>query len=209
VTQTAQQRLNRIQGDAQQKLQALEDELNSLSGRSRLPSALKSAQIDADEVKKIFAAMDKLAIDYSGVSSIADKIRAKSDQLRKQRQFAAVLQEPVAAELWKIGQKHEEQQQLCCAYNVYEEAARLAPAPSGEQAKARLAILGADATIITDARRCHNLQLCHEKFRKAQAIKGALPERAREYLAQILEIAPPNTSVHKAAREQLAMLKKG
>ena len=55
--------------------------------------------------------------------------------------------------------------------------------------------------------RCRVLQLCHEKFREAEKVKGSNPTKAREHLARILELAPQETSIHKAAREQIAMLK--
>ena len=107
-----------------------------------------------------------------------------------------------------MGQKHEEAQQLCCAYLAYEQAANLSPAPSGEQAMKQLAKLeAANKSIVSDANNCRNLQLCHEKFRRAMTIKSTIPSKARTYLAEIIEIAPPDATVHKAAREQIAMLR--
>jgi hypothetical protein len=207
VTTAAQQRLSQIQGSAQSKLQALEDQLNSLRGRGTVPSALQSAKIDAEQVTRIFADLDKLALEYSGVESIETKVQERADRLRRQRQFATVLQEPVASELWKVGQKHEEAQRLCCAFLAYEQAANLAPAPSGEQAKARLRQLEADQSIVAEASKCRNLQLCHEKYRKAMTIKKTVPQRARAYLSEIVELAPPDTAIHKAARDQIAILR--
>jgi hypothetical protein len=207
VTVSAQQRLNYIQSDAQSKLQALEDQLNLVSGRSNVPSALKRVDVDSEQVIRIFAELDKLALEYAGATSIQNKIQERVDQLRKQKQFAAILQEPVASELWKVGQKHEAQQKLCCAFLAYEQAVYLAPAPSAEQAKARLKQLQADDAVVASAQQCKNLQMCHEKYRRAQVIKTTLPDRARTYFSEILEIAPPDTSIHKAAREQIASLK--
>jgi hypothetical protein len=208
VTTAAQQRLSQIQGTAQSKLQALEDQLNSLSGRAAgVPSALQNARLDAEQVTRIFDDLDKLAVEYAGVDSIENKIQERVDKLRKQKPFAAVLQEPAANELLKVGQKHEEGQRQCCAYLAYEQAANLAPAPSGEQAKTRLRILQADKSIVAEANTCRNLQLCHEKYRRALAIKATVPDRARAYLSEIIELASPDTSIHKAAREQIAMLR--
>jgi hypothetical protein len=64
-----------------------------------------------------------------------------------------------------------------------------------------------DQSVVLATRRCRNLQLCHEHYQKAQDAKDVAPRTAREHLATILELAPPDTTVHKAAREQLAMLK--
>src|SRR5258707_4208516 len=82
------------------------------------------------------------------------------------------------------------------------------PAPSAEQAKTRLMQLqAANKSIASEANQCKNLQLCHEKYRRAMSIKATVPDRAREYLSQIIELAPPDTSIHKAARGQIAMLR--
>jgi hypothetical protein len=207
VTASAQNRLSLIQGAAHSKLQALEDELNAASGRGTLPSALQSTRIDSEKVLKVFAAIDKLAIEYAGVSSIENRIKDRSEVLRKQKQFAAILNEPVAKQLWTLGQKHENDQKRCCAFLVYEQAANLTPAPSAEQAAARLKQMQADAAIVAEARTCRNLQLCHEKYQRALSLKSSLPGRAREYFSQILEVAAPDSSIHQAAREQLALLR--
>lgn len=208
VTVTAQDRLSKIQGAAQSKLQSLEDQLNALTGKGSVPSAFQTAKIDNQKVIDIFADLDKLALEYAGVDSIENKIQERTEKLRRQKQFAAVLQEPAANELLKSGQRHEEAQQLCCAYLAYEQAAFLLPAPSGEQAKARMAKLeAANKSIVSDANNCRNLQLCHEKFRRAMSIKTTAPNKARTYFSEIIELAPPDTSVHKAAREQIAMLR--
>jgi hypothetical protein len=207
VTTSAQTRLSQIQSAALSKLETLESELNAASGRGGVPSALQSTRVDADRVIKVFAELDQLAIEYAGVSSIETKIKERTEALRTKRQFATILQEPVANQLWTLGQKHENEQKRCCAFLVYEQAANLVPAPSAELARARLRQLEADAAIVAEASKCKNLQLCHEKYERAMSIKSSLPDRAREYLSQILEVATPDTSIHKAAREQIAMLR--
>ena len=207
VTVSAQGRLSQIQGAALAKLEVLEGELNSASGRSGVPSALQSTRVNSDQVLKVFGELEKLAVEYAGVSSIESKIKERTESLRKQRQFAAILNEPLANRLWMLGQKHESEQKRCCAFLVYEQAAHLAPAPSAEQAAARLKRMEADTSLVAEARQCKNLQLCHEKYQRAMAIKASLPERAREYFSQILNDATPETSIHKAAREQIAMLR--
>jgi hypothetical protein len=127
--------------------------------------------------------------------------------LRNDPFFAAVLQEPAAAELWAMGQEHEKNQQACCAVLVYEQAASFLPAASAKLAKSRLAVLAKDPLVAREVDRCRVLQVCHEKYREAEKIKKARPDKAREHLARILELAPQDTAIHKAAREQIAMLK--
>jgi hypothetical protein len=222
VTVASQQRLALIQSTAQAKFDAVENALHSLTGRGsdnsasqnapsalkRVPSASQLANIDEGEVTRRFAQLDELILEYAGVDSIEDKLQDRADRLRRQKVFAAVLQEPAASQLWELGQKHEQEQKLCCAFLAYEQAANLAPAPSGEKAKARVRELQAsNKSIVAEADQCKTLQLCHEKYRQAMALKPTLPESARKYLAEILERAPPDTSVHKAAREQIAMLR--
>ena len=55
-------------------------------------------------------------LEYAGVDSIENRLQERIDRLRRQKQFAAILQEPVASELLKVAQKHEDAQQLCCAF---------------------------------------------------------------------------------------------
>jgi len=206
VTTTAGQRLSQIQGAALSKLQSIEDQLNAIV-KSGNPVALQKAKVDVAQVASLFDELDKLVLEYAGVDSIENRLQERIDRLRRQKQFAAILQEPVASELLKVAQKHEDAQQLCCAFLAYEQAADLAPAPSGEAARARLARLKADSSIVEAARNCRNLQTCHDKYRRALAIKATLPDKARAYFSDIIELAPPDTSVHKAAREQIAMLR--
>jgi hypothetical protein len=225
VTTAAQQRLTQIQAAAQSKLDRMDDRLASLARKAKakgtapsdsknvpygLQSVSSASQItgtDAEEVTRLFAEADNLILEYAGVDSIEKKLTQRVDRLRRQEPFAAVLQEPAAGQLWELGQKHE-QQQLCCAFLAYEQAAKLAPAPSGEKAKARARELQeTNPSLVAEVRACLALQLCHEKYRRAMALKETLPERAREYLAEIIERAAPDTTIHKAAREQIAMLR--
>jgi hypothetical protein len=221
VTVAAQQRLAQIQAAAQTRFDVVENQLDSLTGRGstnsdsqnvpsalkRIPSASQIVNIDTGEVTRLFAELDKLILEYAGVDSIEVRLKERADRLRRHKLFAAALQEPAASQLWKLGQEHEQQQKLCCAFLAYEQAANLAPAPSGEKAKVRVRELQAsNKSIVAEADQCKNLQLCHEKYRRAMALKQTLPESARKYLAEILELAAPDTSVHQAAREQIAML---
>lgn len=106
-----------------------------------------------------------------------------------------------------MGQEYEKKQQACCAVQVYEQAASFLPAASAKLARTRLATLTKDPVVAREAERCRVLQLCNEKFREAEKVKGFNPDKAREHLARIIELAPQDTSIHKAAREQIAMLK--
>lgn len=204
TTTTARDKLKEIQTVALGKLKALEDELTQIKRPEGTPFA--PVQLDGEKVTKSFQQLDALLLEYAGVATVEGRIQDRIRQLRGDGKFAAVLQEPPAAELWKLGQSYEQQQQSCCAVLVYEQAAALSPAPTAKLARARLKELERDATVMASVKRCRTLQLCHEKFRKAEQLKKLHPDEAREHLARILEMAPADTSIHRAAREQLAML---
>ena len=211
TNKSAQERLVHIQEAPFAMLQELEDQLQKTKPPITKKSALLKSDpvtvVDANEVTRIFAALDKLQLDYAAVATVESRLEDRIELLRKDPLFAAVLQEPAAAELWKMGQEYEKKRQACCAVQVYEQAASFLPAASAKLARTRLATLTKDPVVAREAERCRVLQLCHEKFREAEKVKGFNPDKAREHLARIIELAPQDTSIHKAAREQIAMLK--
>jgi len=210
TNKSAQERLVHIQEAPFAMLQELENQLQKTKPPITKKSALLKSDpvtVDANEVTRIFASLDKLQLDYAAVATVESRLEDRIELLRKDPLFAAVLQEPAAAELWKMGQEYEKKQQACCAVQVYEQAASFLPAASAKLARSRLQTLTKDPVVAREAERCRVLQLCHEKFREAEKVKGFNPDKAREHLARIIELAPQDTSIHKAAREQLAMLK--
>jgi hypothetical protein len=203
----AQGRLREIQRAAAAKLQALDDELANLKLPKSDPTGLQLAKLDAAAVASTFELLDALALEYAGVVTVEDKIEARIKRLRKDAKFAEILQEPAAAELWMLGQEFEAKSEACCALLVYEQAAEQAPAPSARLARERLMTLQADAAVVAAARQCQVLQQCHETYRRAQIALKANPDRAREYLRDIVESAPPDSTIYREARMQIAMLK--
>jgi hypothetical protein len=210
TNKSAQERLVHIQEAPFAMLQELESQLQKTKPPITKKSALLKSEpvaVDANEVTRIFAELDKLQLDYAAVATVESRLEDRIELLRKDPLFAAVLQEPAAAELWKMGQEYEKKQQACCAVQVYEQAASFLPAASAKLARTRLQALTKDPVVARDVERCRVLQLCHEKFREAEKVKGFNPDKAREHLARIIELAPQDTSIHKAAREQIALLK--
>lgn len=203
ITKSSQTRLSEIQDEAFDKLQAIEKRLNDLK---RVEKPFRPGPLDEPKVIKAFEDLDALSIEYAGIATIESRIEDRRKSLRSHAQFAEILQEPAAAELWELARKYEQQDQVCCAFQVYEQAATLVPAPSAKLARTRLNELKADKVAVAAAERCSTLQLCHQKFNDAQRLKGSNPDKAREHLARILELAPADTSIHRAAREQIAML---
>jgi hypothetical protein len=204
---SAQKRLREIQKTAAARLQALDEELANLKLPKSDPTGLQLARLDAVAVASTFELLDALALEYAGVVTVEDKINDRIKRLRKDAKFAEILQEPTAAELWKLGQEFEAKGEPCCSLLAYEQAAAQAPAPSARLARDRLTVLKADKAVVAAAARCVLLQRCHETYRKAQVAIQANPERAREYLREIIEAAPSDSTIYREARMQIASLK--
>jgi len=202
----AQRRLREIQKAAAAKLQALDDELANLKLPKSDPTGLQLAKLDAVAVASTFELLDALGLEYAGVVTVEEKITERIKRLRKDAKFAEILQEPTAAELWKLGQEYETKDEPCCALLTYQQAAAQAPAPSARLARERLAVLQADKGVVAAAELCQLLQRCHETYRKAQVAIKANPERARQYLREIIEAAPSDSTIYREARMQIAAL---
>jgi hypothetical protein len=170
------------------------------------PAALKQRQTDPRAVTAAFQAMDELAKEYAGVVNVDKVLTQRINRLRQQEYYAAILNEPGAAELHKFGRLYENKGELCCAYLVYEEAAALAPAPSAKLAKRRFEEMKKDEGVVEAARACRQLQSCHAYYERAEAMLPSAKETAIKYFIQICQIAPADTEVHQAARAQLARL---
>ena len=203
----AQQRLEKIQEGPFATLAALEEQLQKLKPKGSAFKTTGPLSVDVAAVTQVFDALDKLLLEFAAVATVEGRIADRMKTLRNDPLFAAVLQEPAAAELWEMGQEHEKNQQACCAVLVYEQAASFLPAASAKLARTRLATLTKDPLVKKEVEQCRVLQLCHAKFREAEQVKTSNPTKAREHLARILELAPQDTTIHKAAREQIAMLK--
>jgi hypothetical protein len=208
----ARQQLAEIQKQGRSDLKAIDD---ALAGGILLPiddaaeDAFPSVGIEPRDspdaaVLSAFAAYDRLARKYAGVPQVGDEIRRHVSKQRRQPEYAAVLNEREARELWDVAQHHESTKELCCAYLAYEAASRLAPAPSAERALARFVELTNDKTVVASAKSCRELKWCHAAFRRAELLNKVKPDAARSLFAQIIQRAPDDSSVHVAA---LAYLK--
>lgn len=173
-------------------------------GRKRLGEI--SYDMTTGDVAKAFAQLRKLARDYGTVPEVGREIRAYINRARRRDSIAAVLNEPDAEQFWRRGQEHEQSGAMCCAYLTYEEALKLAPAPSALKAQARFEELSGDAKLVDSAERCRNLQQCHRTYRRAERLVKVRPQRAAELFEEVLDQAPHDAEIHLAAREQLVAL---
>jgi hypothetical protein len=175
-----------------------------VDGRKRLAEI--GYDINNGKVAESFAALRRLDRDYSLLPEVGREVRSFMNRMRRRDDIAAALNEPDAEKFWNLGQQHERTGAMCCAYLTYQEARKLAPAPSALKANERLNTLNADPEIVASAERCLKLQQCHHTYRQAERLIAVRPERAAELFREVLDKAPPDSEIHVAARQQLATL---
>lgn len=157
-------------------------------------------------VLSCFDEFDKLLWAYDDVPRIGRELRSRLVKLRRSPQYALVLNEPEAARLWQLGQKHEKDDQTCCAFLVYEQAVKLSPAPSAELAQKRLTSLKRDKTQVAAAERCRHLRACHKTFERAERLAKVAPDKAKQLLGEVVTSAPTDSELYRVARERLHTL---
>lgn len=203
----ARDRLTKLAEEARQKLREIDAAL--------IPRAIPSdasahapnpGPIPADRVLKAFQDYDEIVAKYSSVPAAKRELAAHVAQQRRKPQYAAVLNEAQAKRLLELAQGHEQRQELCCAYWVYQESARLAPAPSGLQARERFDALAADPETIRAAETCRELRWCHIAFQRAEMLVKVKPENARRVYGEILSRAPEDSEIYRAARAEYEAL---
>lgn len=209
----AKQRLADLATEAREKLGQIDTRLaegHDAQSRSRIyvpegaPVDLQPPLAWEDLVATTFREYDQLAESYGSVPAVKHELSAHVRKQRHRPEFAAVLDEPEARTLWELAQQHEQEDQACCAYWVYRQAARLAPAPSGQRARDRFARMEQDPQLVASAETCRELQECHKLYRRAERLTKARPGRARELFAQIVQRAPDDSEVFRAAKSQIS-----
>jgi len=160
-----------------------------------------------ETVTSAFGEYDELCQRYAAVPRTGRKLKAHVAGQRKRPEHAAVLNEPQAAALCDVARQHEQQQQACCAYWAYHEAAQLIPAPSARRAAEQVARMTADPQLMEAALACRQLQECHRWYQRAESVMPTWPERAEELLAQIIDTAPADSEIHRAARERIQAIR--
>jgi hypothetical protein len=174
---------------------------------AQLPFGAESPQQNSrPSVEEAFLQYDKLARQYEGVPAIALELRRHVTRLRQQPEYAAVLDEPEARELWNSGQEHERTGEACCAFWAYESAARLEPAPSAVLASVRLAEMKRDPGTVAAAQTCRQIRECHHMYLRAERLIESRPTKAREMFAEILVNAPADSEVRRLATQRVAEL---
>lgn len=216
VAAKARERLAELAQEARRKLKGIDAKLTETEGvlspgessaAARPATPQEMAAIQEKLVLGTFEEYERLGDDYGGIPEVDRELRTHIGKQRRRPELAAVLNEPEAKTLWEEGQQREKDDQQCCAYWVYKEAARLAPARSAGLARRRLAEMEQVPEIVASAVACRELQECHKIYKRAESLSKVRRERANELFAQVVARAPSDSEVHRAALAQLQEMK--
>jgi len=203
ITLQARDRLTKLAQEAREKLGEIDAALiptaAPLDGSAHAPNP---GPIPTDKVLEAFQDYDEIVGKYASVPAAKREIAVHVARQRKKPQYAAVLNEAQAKRLLELAQGHEQRQELCCAYWVYQDAARLAPAPSALQARERFEALAADPETVRAAETCRELRWCHKAFQRAEMLAKVKPENARRVFGEIPSRAPEDSEIYRAARAE-------
>jgi len=201
---TAKHRLNRIGEEARNRSSTIDTRLKEAAEAISPSDLVDGATEAAAALQPLFDDYAKLVDQYGAVAGVGSDLKKHVAAQRRKPEYAAVLNEAEARKFWDAGQARERDNELCCAYWFYTEAARLVPARSALLARSRLDEMKADPAIVAAAQTCRELQWCHDAFQRATMLRDDRPERARELLAEITTRSPADSEVHRAARDKLA-----
>jgi hypothetical protein len=197
-------RASEVRDEAKSRL----DELRA-DGRKRLESVATTVNVSSPRIEDVFSAIEDynwLEREFAEVPVVNREIQSAAGKARRRPEFRAALNEPEAAELFFLAQNHEKANQVCCAVLVYEQAAKLKPAPTAFKARQRLEQLKQDKEAVAAAEACRQLQWCHYSYEKAKRLAKHKPADARDLLAQILDKAPIDSEIYRAARFEIGRL---
>ena len=155
-----------------------------------------------ETVRSAFEQYDRLIGDYENMPAVGRQLKSHVKGQRGRTEIAAVLEEPEARALLDVAEGHEAERHVCCAYWVYRQAARLALGALGRKAQARAAELEKDPQAMAAARACREMQLCHRLYNRANLLLPSNPDRAREIFAEVVQRAPKDTELYRAAKLQ-------
>ena len=199
----AQKRLDSVREDTRKQLEEL---LKQLAACDNLSPSEEMPAESADKIKTCMSDLNTLADQVGRLTDVGRDVKSALAKHKAKPHVRAVFNEPDAKQLWDEGQALEGKGQVCCAFQLYEEAVRLSPAPSALVAERRLAQLKADPAQVQAAAACRVMQWCHQQYRMAERVALVAPDRARELYAKIVERSPSDSPVHAAAQTELARL---
>jgi hypothetical protein len=203
-SKAARERLDTLRGRGRKQCEEIDDRLSELVKRMNSVSEPEVEPVTDDSVRRIFDDYKQLLNEYHQVAQLGPWLTRHVTQQKARPECAAALNEPKAAELWRLGQTHEENGHACCAYRAYEKAEKLLPAESAKLAQERLRKMrDEDAAIVVSAKACAELEWCHRAYQRAEKLLDNNPDRARELFAEVVERSPEDSEVHRAAAKKL------
>jgi len=173
MNDTALQRLEVLAEESRQKLAETDRTLEEYAAKMSASQWKDKRSWPADlpdTIDSAFQQYEKIVDDYSAVSAVRRELTSHVAKQRRHPDYSAVLNEPEAKTLLELARQHEAEKQQCCAFWVYEEASKLAPAPSARSAAARLAEMKQIPEIVAAAERCRKLQWCHRMYKLAERL---------------------------------------
>lgn len=204
----AKERLETIREKGKEKCAEIDARLDDLVRRmNNVSEPAEAPAAPAEIIIDIFKDYQELLKQYRQVSPFGSWLSNHVAKQRVRPECAAVMNEPQAAELLKIGQIQERKNQLCCAYRSYEKALKLLPAPSAQTAQNKFLKMKENPRIVESAKTCAELEWCHKTYARAEKIEDQNPQRAQELLSQIVDRSPADSTVHRAAADRLEKYK--
>lgn len=206
-SKSAKDRLAKLAEEARRKIQAVDATLAGETSLARVSpgesaNSAAPARLPPETILKAFEDYDEIVSQYGKVGAAGTEITSHVRRQRRQAEYAAVLNESRAKELWELGQQYEKDDEPCCAYWAYQEGARLVPAESALRAKGRFEEMKKDPELVESAKTCRQLRRCHELYRTATMLADMRPDRARELYADILRRAPESSEIYRLARAE-------
>ena len=201
--------LQELKTEAREKFNDVEQRLwmNSIPSGDSLADFNASDTLN-ERIVSAFEELEQLIRDYRTVPVVDKELSRSLKKLKSEPVFAAVLNQPMAAELWQRGQQHEQADEICCAFLTYQEAVKFLPAPAAVTAESRLAALSADRQILASALRCEKIRQCQQLYDRATRLTKSwvAVDRAKFLFGRVVSEAPEGSAVRLAARQQLAGL---
>ncbi len=185
---------------------AAKNALKSMAAEGRAEMKKADDLLAKNEIVEAFEKLDYLVWAYEDVPEFNHEIANHVSKLHHESRYQAVLNEQSAADLFAQAQKQEQDDERCCAYWTYEEAAKLTPAPSAIKAAERFDAMQQDPEVVAEAEECRTLRECHHTFHTAELLEKSLPEKAESLFKEILSKSPRDSEVHRCAAEELAKL---
>lgn len=158
------------------------------------------------KTEEAFDKLDYLAWAYEEVPQFNEEIKNHVGRLHNEPRYQTVINEKPAAFLLAQAQEQEKDDARCCAFWIYEEAAKLVPAPSAVKAQERYEAMTKDPEIVAEAEECKTLRECDKTLHQAELLKKSLPDKAELLFKEVIAKAPRDSDIHREAAQQLAKL---